>query len=79
MIRSLLGLLLLVIGAVTLVALVFPTAGIFNRYVADVLQPAFGLGAWLLGVLLLLAGIYVERAPSIANGWLVSALGGGAL
>jgi DNA segregation ATPase FtsK/SpoIIIE, S-DNA-T family len=74
--RSLLGLLLLVIGAVTLVALLLPQAGILNRYVADVLRPAFGQGAWLLAVLLIVAGAFVERAPKIGNGWSVTAVGG---
>ena len=37
----------------TVIALMFPTAGILNRYVADVLRPLFGQGAWLLAVLLL--------------------------
>ncbi|HSH22312.1 MAG TPA: DNA translocase FtsK 4TM domain-containing protein [Candidatus Caenarcaniphilales bacterium] len=74
--RSLLGLLLLVLGAITLVALLFPQAGILNRYVSDVLRPAFGQGAWLLGVLLVVAGAFVERAPKVGNGWSVTAVGG---
>jgi len=74
--RSLLGLLLLVLGAVTLVALLLPEAGILNRYVFDVLRPAFGQGAWLLALLLVVAGVFVERAPKVGNGWSVTALGG---
>ncbi len=74
--RSLLGLLLLVVGAVTLVALLLPQAGILNRYVSDILRPAFGQGAWLLGVLLVVAGLFVERAPKVGNGWSVTAVGG---
>ena len=74
--RSLLGLLLLVVGAVTLVALLFPQAGILNRYVADVLRPAFGQGAWLLAGLLIVAGAFVERAPRVGHGWTVTAIGG---
>jgi S-DNA-T family DNA segregation ATPase FtsK/SpoIIIE len=74
--RSLLGIVLLVLGAVTLIALALPGQGILNRYVSDVLRPAFGQGAWLLPVLLLLAGVFVERAPNTGSGWGVTALGG---
>src|SRR5688500_2644534 len=74
--RSLIGLLLLVVGAVTLVALLFPQAGLLNRYVADVLRPAFGQGAWLLAILLIVAGAIVERAPHVGHGWTVTAIGG---
>ena len=74
--RSLLGIILLVLGAVTLIALALPGQGILNRYVSDVLRPAFGQGAWLLPVLLLLAGVFVERAPNTGSGWGVTALGG---
>jgi DNA segregation ATPase FtsK/SpoIIIE, S-DNA-T family len=74
--RSLLGLGLLVLGAVTFIALLLPEAGIMNRYVTEVLRPAFGQGAWLLAILLVVAGIFVERAPKVGHGWTVTALGG---
>jgi DNA segregation ATPase FtsK/SpoIIIE, S-DNA-T family len=74
--RSLIGVLLLVAGAVTLIALLLPEAGMLNRYVTDLLRPAFGQGAWLLAVLLLVAGVFVERAPKVGNGWSLTALGG---
>jgi S-DNA-T family DNA segregation ATPase FtsK/SpoIIIE len=74
--RSVVGVVLLVAGAVTLIALMVPAGGILNRYVSDVLRPLFGQGAWLLPILLLMAGIFVERAPNIGNGWGVSAIGG---
>ncbi len=73
--RSLLGLSLLVGGAVTLIALLLPESGILNRYVTDGLRPAFGQGAWLLAVLLIVAGAFVERAPKVGNGWSVTAVG----
>jgi S-DNA-T family DNA segregation ATPase FtsK/SpoIIIE len=76
MARALLGLLLLVIGAVTLVAMVFPQAGMLNRLVDEVLRPAFGQGAWLLGVVLIAAGVFVERAPKVGHGWGITAIGG---
>ncbi|MDQ3871041.1 MAG: DNA translocase FtsK 4TM domain-containing protein, partial [Chloroflexota bacterium] len=74
--RSIVGVALLVSGAVTLIALMLPAGGILNRLVADVLRPSFGQGAWLLPLVLLLAGVLVERAPRAGNGWGVTAVGG---
>ena len=74
--RSLIGVVLLVLGAVTIIALLLPEAGLLNRYVDDFLRPAFGQGSWLLAVLLVLAGAFVERAPGLGNGWGVIVIGG---
>ncbi|MFI5253875.1 MAG: DNA translocase FtsK 4TM domain-containing protein [Candidatus Limnocylindrales bacterium] len=74
--RSILGVLLLVGGAVTLIALFLPGQGIFNRYVNDLLRPAFGAGAWLLPILLIVAGAFIERAPRIGPTWQISTAGG---
>ena len=73
--RSLFGLVLIVVGAVTLIALLFPTA-ILNRYVADALLPLFGQGAWLLAILLIVAGIAVERPGTVGYGSSLTLLGG---
>src|SRR5688500_15538937 len=73
--RSLFGLVLIVVGAVTLIALLFPTA-ILNRYVADALLPLFGQGAWLLAILLIVAGIAVERPGTLGYGSSLTLLGG---
>ena len=73
--RSLFGLVLIVVGAVTLIALLFPTA-ILNRYVADALMPLFGQGAWLLAILLIVAGIAVERPGTLGYGSSLTILGG---
>ncbi len=73
--RTLVGIVLLVAGAVTLIALFLPGQGILNRYVNELLRPSFGQGAWLLPILLLVAGAFVERAPSAGTGWGVSAIG----
>ena len=75
-IRSLVGVVLIVLGAVTAIALLLPQAGLLNRLVDDILRPLFGQGAWLLAVLLLLGGIFVERAPGIGNGWGIIVVGG---
>ncbi|HVQ23390.1 MAG TPA: DNA translocase FtsK 4TM domain-containing protein, partial [Candidatus Saccharimonadia bacterium] len=74
--RSILGIVLLVAGAVTLIALILPGEGVLNRYVNDLLRPAFGQGAWLLPILLIVAGVFVERAPSSGPSWEISAAGG---
>jgi S-DNA-T family DNA segregation ATPase FtsK/SpoIIIE len=73
--RSLFGLVLIVAGAVTLIALLFQTA-ILNRYVADALLPLFGQGAWLLAVLLIVAGVAVERPGTLGYGSSLTLVGG---
>jgi len=75
-VRSLLGLALIVLGTVTLVALLFEDQGVLSRYVNDFLRPSFGVGAWLLALLLIVGGGIVERAPRVGNGWAITALGG---
>jgi S-DNA-T family DNA segregation ATPase FtsK/SpoIIIE len=40
------------------------------------LRPLFGQGAWLLGILLIVAGVLVERAPSVDYSWITVAVGG---
>ena len=74
--RSLVGVGLMVIGAITLIGLALPSGGILNKYVDGLLRPNFGLGSWLLAALLLVAGVLVERAPKVGNGWGVAAIGG---
>ncbi|MEP7379473.1 MAG: DNA translocase FtsK 4TM domain-containing protein [Chloroflexota bacterium] len=74
--RSLFGLVLLVVGAVTAIALLFPADGVLNRYVVDVLRPLFGQGSWLLAVLLLVAGVAVERPGTLGYGSSLTIIGG---
>lgn len=74
--RSLFGLVLLVAGAVTAIALLFPADGVLNRYVVDVLRPLFGQGAWLLAILLLVAGVAVERPGTLGYGSSLTIIGG---
>jgi DNA segregation ATPase FtsK/SpoIIIE, S-DNA-T family len=66
----------MVLGAITLIALFLPGAGILTRLVSQFLKPTFGQGAWLLAVLLLVAGVLVERAPKVGSGWGIAAVGG---
>jgi S-DNA-T family DNA segregation ATPase FtsK/SpoIIIE len=74
--RSLFGLLLIVVGVLTLIALVLPADGILNRYVVDFLRPLFGQGAWLLAILLIVAGIAVERPGTLGYGSSLTLIGG---
>ncbi|MGI8928822.1 MAG: DNA translocase FtsK 4TM domain-containing protein [Candidatus Limnocylindrales bacterium] len=76
LVRSLFGLSLIVIGAVTVIALMFPDAGVFNRYVNELLRPAVGQGAWLLAVLLIIAGVLVERPSQLGYGSSLAIVGG---
>ncbi len=76
LVRSLIGLTLIVVGAVTVVALIFPDAGVLNRYVEGLLRPAVGQGAWLLAGLLIVAGIVVERPSQLGYGSSLAIVGG---
>src|SRR4029077_14802847 len=73
-VRSILGIVLLVIGGVTLLALFLGGEGLFGQFVTDVLRPSFGQGAWLLGVLLIVSGVMVERSATVHSGWSVITL-----
>jgi S-DNA-T family DNA segregation ATPase FtsK/SpoIIIE len=74
--RSIVAVVLLAAGAITLIALFLPGGGLLNGYVDGFLRPLFGQGAWLLAILLLVAGVLVERAPNVDYSWLTVALGG---
>jgi S-DNA-T family DNA segregation ATPase FtsK/SpoIIIE len=74
--RSIVAVALLAAGAVTLIALFLPGGGLLNGYVDGFLRPLFGQGAWLLAILLLVAGVLVERAPNVDYSWVTVALGG---
>src|SRR4029078_13421247 len=75
-VRSIAGIALLVIGGVTLLALFLGGQGLFGQFVTDVLRPSFGQGAWLLGVLLIVAGVMVERGTRATRGWTARTVGG---
>jgi S-DNA-T family DNA segregation ATPase FtsK/SpoIIIE len=61
--RSLLGLLFLVLGAILLVAMVLPGEGRLTDYVRNLVVPFFGSARYLLPVVLLVAGWYLEWGP----------------
>jgi S-DNA-T family DNA segregation ATPase FtsK/SpoIIIE len=62
-VRSLVGVFLLGLGAVTLIALVLQGQGKLTDAWRDLSVPFFGTGRWLLPFVLLLAGWYVEWGP----------------
>ncbi len=74
-VRSILGIVLIVAGAVILAALLLPTDGILAGLADGILDPLFGEGAWLLGVLLVVGGVMVERTPEMEPAWILSAAG----
>jgi hypothetical protein len=66
--RSLLGLTLLVLGAVTLIALLLPGQGTLTTWWNDTVGPWFGSMRWMLPFLLIGGGWYLEwgggRSPA---------------
>ncbi len=74
--RSIVGIVLIVLGAITLASLLLAGQGVFGDFVTNVLRPWFGQGAWLLGVLLIVAGVLAERGTRLQRGWVALTLGG---
>ena len=71
--RSIVGITLLVLGAMTLIALILPGEGSLTSWWTGVFAPWFGAMRWLLPFVLLLAGWYLEwRQP---KGWGYTLLG----
>src|SRR5664279_208499 len=73
--RSLVGIVLLVLGAVTLIALMLPGQGRLTDVWRDAVSPWFGSGRWVLPFLLLGAGAYAQRVPSGSNNWQLTLVG----
>ena len=72
--RSIVGISLMVVGAVVLIGLMLPGQGALTDWVRDVIAPWFGTGRWILPFVLLGAGIYVERSGP-RSGWGATLLG----
>src|SRR5215203_6224770 len=62
-VRSLIGIVLLVMGAVTLIALMLPGQGALTDWWRDFAVPYFGTGRWALPLVLLVSGWYLEWGP----------------
>ncbi|HEU4572327.1 MAG TPA: hypothetical protein VFR93_06540, partial [Candidatus Limnocylindrales bacterium] len=73
--RSIVGVALLAIGAVTLIALMLPGEGTLTTWWRNAFAPFFGAGRWILPFVLLAAGVYVERANSAGGGWQLTLVG----
>jgi S-DNA-T family DNA segregation ATPase FtsK/SpoIIIE len=75
--RSLVGIVLLVLGATTLIALILPNEGSLTDWWRDSIAPWFETGRWMLPFLLLAAGWYLEWGPGRRpnSGWGVTLLG----
>jgi hypothetical protein len=68
---------LLIMGAVTLIALILPGQGRLTDLWRDSIAPWFGSGRWLLPFVLLAAGWYVERSRRNSAAWTARLFGGG--
>ncbi|MEO8468536.1 MAG: DNA translocase FtsK [Chloroflexota bacterium] len=75
--RSIIGIILLALGAVTLIALVLPGQGRLTDWWIGSVGPWFGSLRWLLPFLLLGGGWYLEWGPGTRpkSGWGVTILG----
>jgi DNA segregation ATPase FtsK/SpoIIIE, S-DNA-T family len=75
--RSIVGIVLLVLGAVTLIALALPGQGALTDWWRDSIAPWFETGRWFLPFLLLGAGWYLEWGPGKrpGSGWGLTLLG----
>jgi DNA segregation ATPase FtsK/SpoIIIE, S-DNA-T family len=75
--RSIVGICLLVLGAVTLIALALPGQGALTDWWRDSIAPWFETGRWVLPFLLLGAGWYLEWGPGKkpGSGWGATLLG----
>jgi len=76
-VRSILGLVLLVLGAMTLIALMPTGKGTLTSWWTDVFAPWFGTMRWLLPLFLLAAGWWLEWGPgrNPGSGWGITLLG----
>jgi S-DNA-T family DNA segregation ATPase FtsK/SpoIIIE len=76
-VRSIVGIVLLVIGVFTLIALILPGQGRLTDWWIGSVGPWFGSLRWLLPFLLLGAGWYVEWGPGRqpASGWGMTIVG----
>jgi hypothetical protein len=63
------------VGAVTLIALLLPGEGRLTDWWRNAVAPWLGTGRWLLPPILIVAGIYVQRAKGAAGRWQMALFG----
>jgi S-DNA-T family DNA segregation ATPase FtsK/SpoIIIE len=73
--RSIVAVVLLVLGVVVLVGLLLPGKGALTDWILNVIAPWFGSGRWLLPLLLIGLGVFIERARGPRAGWGRTVLG----
>ncbi len=73
--RSLVAVVLMVLGAVILIGLVFQGRGALTDWILNVIAPWFGSGRWLLPLVLIGLGFWLERSGGVRAGWPRTLLG----
>jgi len=76
-VRSIVGLVLLILGAMTLIALVLPGQGSLTSWWTGTFAPWFGTMRWLLPFFLLMGGWWLEFGPGSrqGSGWGITLAG----
>ena len=74
-VRSLVGIAILVVGIVTLIALLLPGRGQLTDLWRNLIAPWFGTGRWFVPPILIAAGLYVQRARGDGGRWGLALLG----
>jgi DNA segregation ATPase FtsK/SpoIIIE, S-DNA-T family len=76
-VRSIIGITLLVLGAMTLIALALPSQGALTSWWTGVFAPWFGSMRWLAPFFLLIGGWWLEWGPGTrpGSGWGITLLG----
>ena len=74
-VRSVVGIAILVVGLVTLIALLLPGRGQLTDLWRNLIAPWFGTGRWLLPPILIVAGLFVQRARGDGGRWGLALLG----
>lgn len=72
--RSLVGIAILVVGAITLIALMLPGQGRLTDWWRDAVAPWFGTGRWLLPFVLVGTGLYIQQDRIGRGRWVAGSI-----